>query len=391
MKTRSGKDLNGNYTNRKRKNDQGQPEGKKLKTNVATKTNWDVLPTLAIQKIYLHLLSKESDKCFVKLGNQMSVNQHWQRAVQIEAHRTHLTLNSIRDQTKLCQLLKNLTEKGLKNLKHLRLHNMNSQFSRLQRTLQSEPFQLDSLFITDDSSRIEGLPNQLVDFFGHCQNLQSFTAKQVGLTQYQFSMVFGLKSLTKLVLQIPLRPVTAEQPFAGFPTENHCLNIEGLTSLTHLDVECTQTPTQENYFTENWKALENGKPWIKYGHLSPNIQFLRLKFTDIWISCIEDSGRRDLMAVNDEFQSQYMKKLKYLSLEAFTVLQSSAILKNLVSQAPLDYVHVDDSVSGNYGITESVWIPQLQVSVRIKSLQSLRWPRGVVGRATARIRGIRRR
>ena len=366
MKTRSGKVLNTNYTSRKRKHDQNQPERSEEKADIASKINWAVLPPLVIQRILFHLKSKEMDKCFIKLENQMSLNQHWRKAVQVQEHRTHLTWNPIKKKEELNDFLNGFGGNVLKNLQQLNLHNTTSNISD-----PMEPFQLEP--------------------FGNCENLQSFTLKRIQLTQNQFSMFFGLKSLTKLVLQIPLRPVTAEQPFAGFPTENHCLNIEGLTSLTHLDVECTQTPTQENYFTENWKALENGKPWIKYGHLSPNIQFLRLKFTDIWISCIEDSGRRDLMAVNDEFQSQYMKKLKYLSLEAFTVLQSSAILKNLVSQAPLDYVHVDDSVSGNYGITESVWIPQLQVSVRIKSLQSLRWPRGVVGRATARIRGIRRR
>ena len=360
MKTRSGKLLNGtNPSSRKRKNDQNQPKQKKAKTDIASPADWGLLPTLVIQKIYSHLKSKESDKWnwiveLVKLENQMSVNRHWRSVIHVQRHRTHLTLNSIDKNTersvKLTNFLTGVKDEGLTKLQHLHLHNMNSHIGQLQQLFHLEPFQLDSLVISaDDLSTIKSYQNiKLNDFVGyssspdmvgHCQNLKSFTAKGVQLTQYQFSMFFGLKSLTKLVLQIPPRPATESQSLAIIPTEDHLLNIQRLTSLTHLDVECIRTPTWKDHFTRY------GKPWVKYCHLSPNIQFLRLQFVDLWGSSVEDNGPW----ASAEAPLQFMQNLKYLSLETFTIIHNRVILEKLMSQAPLNYVRIDDSVSDILG------------------------------------------
>ena len=283
MKTRSGKSLITTDASRKRKRDEIQSKEKKQKREIVQsdrEPTWETLPTVIIEKIMSHLKMKNPEQSFVNLENQLSVNRHWRRAVQVEAFRTHLTLSKTYTSsnyffnTEVTRFLDSLQETRIGHLKHLRLHNQHNQINYINQSFGSNSFQLESLTLSSTSvsqhcvtSKISEWQRENLSKFvgnnastGHCQNLKHFTAKRINMSGDDLSIFLGITTITKLRLQIPAPRQQELVP----PRIN--INIHNLVNLKDLDIEYTRL-NRARYIV----------PYINISHLSSNIEHIRLK------------------------------------------------------------------------------------------------------------------
>ena len=308
MQTRSGKVLIARDATRKRKRDEIKSTKKKQKTEIvgsACNSTWGTLPTIIIGKIFSHLKEKNPEASFVNLENQLSANQHWRKAVQNEACRTHLTLDKIKTKAEVTSFLNTLEETGIRNLKHLRLHNQHNQISHINKSLESNPFQLETLTISSKrltSKLKECQRTQLSEFVGnnsspgHGQNPKVFTAKRINLSVEDLSIFLGITTITTLHLQIPAPMHHEPVMFFEFQRIRSYINVQKLVNLKDVDIEYTSTE-----WDRKWHSDRIVTPCINCSGLSSNIESIRLKG-----ACLINSQNQPL---------QPLTKLKFLSLE----------------------------------------------------------------------------